>query len=159
MPMEPSLSPVPNDLASLRVELASARAEADRFKALLGDLKEVVFQIDRQGQWAFLNPAWVELTGYSVEERLGCPFLDSLLPADNARYLNLLTYAVEDSGSGVPEADRERLFEPYFSTKRKGTGLGLAIVQEVALALGAEVKLGEPAQGTGLVVTLAFPRG
>ena len=104
MPMEPSLSPVPNDLASLRVELASARAEADRFKALLGDLKEVVFQIDRQGQWAFLNPAWVELTGYSVEERLGCPFLDSLLPADNARYLNLLTYAV-DTGQAVFEGE------------------------------------------------------
>ncbi len=104
MPMESSLSPVPDDLASLRVELASARAEADRFKALLGDLKEVVFQIDRQGQWAFLNPAWVELTGYSVEERLGCPFLDSLLPADNARYLNLLTYAV-DTGQAVFEGE------------------------------------------------------
>ena len=104
MSMERSLSPVPSDVASLRAELASARAEADRFKALLGDLKEVIFQIDRQGQWAFLNPAWGELTGYSVEERLGQPFLDSLLPADNARYLNLLTYAV-DTGQAVFEGE------------------------------------------------------
>jgi PAS domain S-box-containing protein len=84
--------------------LVSVRAEAERFKALVGDLKEVVFQIDRQGQWAFLNPAWEELTGYSVQERLGKPFLDSLLPADNARYLNLLTYAV-DTGQAVFEGE------------------------------------------------------
>jgi len=44
----------------------------------------------------------------------------------------VLRYDVEDVGSGVPEADRERLFEPYFSTKRKGTGLGLAIVRRIA---------------------------
>lgn len=43
-----------------------------------------------------------------------------------------LRYDVEDAGSGVPEVDRERLFEPYFSTKRKGTGLGLAIVRRIA---------------------------
>ena len=43
-----------------------------------------------------------------------------------------LRYDVEDAGSGVPEGDRERLFEPYFSTKRKGTGLGLAIVRRIA---------------------------
>jgi len=39
---------------------------------------------------------------------------------------------VEDDGPGVPEAHRERIFEPYFSTKRKGTGLGLAIVRRIA---------------------------
>jgi signal transduction histidine kinase len=50
----------------------------------------------------------------------------------------LLTYVVEDNGGGVPEADRERLFEPYFSTKRKGTGLGLAIVRRIAQDHGGE---------------------
>ena len=49
-------------------------------------------------------------------------------------------FDVEDDGAGVPEADRERLFEPYFSTKRKGTGLGLAIVRRIAQDHGGDAR-------------------
>jgi len=38
--------------------------------------------------------------------------------------------AVEDNGKGLPDRERERLTEPYVTTRAKGTGLGLAIVQE-----------------------------
>ena len=38
---------------------------------------------------------------------------------------------VADTGVGVPDRDKPRLFEPYFSTKRGGTGLGLAIVNSI----------------------------
>ena len=51
-----------------------------------------------------------------------------------------LRYQVEDGGPGVSEGDRERLFEPYFSTKRKGTGLGLAIVRRIAQDHGGDVR-------------------
>jgi PAS domain S-box-containing protein len=91
-------------LSALEARLAAVQAEADRYRALVEDLKEVVFQIDRQGQWTFLNPAWAELTGFPVEECLGRPFLGFLHPADNARYLNLLTYAV-DIGQSVLESE------------------------------------------------------
>ena len=39
--------------------------------------------------------------------------------------------SVADSGKGVPDRDKVRIFEPYFSTKRSGTGLGLAIVNSI----------------------------
>ena len=42
-----------------------------------------------------------------------------------------LRIVVADSGPGIPPADRDRMFVPYFSTKKRGTGLGLAIVHKV----------------------------
>ena len=39
--------------------------------------------------------------------------------------------AVSDTGTGIPEQDRERVFDPYYTTKKDGTGLGLAIVQRI----------------------------
>jgi len=90
--------------SSLEARLAAAQAEADRYRALVEDLKEVIFQIDRQGQWSFLNPAWTELTGFPLEDCLGRAFLDYLHPADHPRYLNLLTYAV-DTGQAVFEGE------------------------------------------------------
>ena len=73
----------------------------------------------------------------------------------------LVLLRVEDNGPGIAPEDRTRVFERFarlHDDHSQGCGLGLSIVQEVALALGAEVHLGEPAQGTGLVVTLRFPR-
>ena len=43
--------------------------------------------------------------------------------------------AIEDSGQGVPEAQRETIFQPFTTTKDRGTGIGLALVREVAEAL------------------------
>lgn len=48
---------------------------------------------------------------------------------------------VEDDGEGVPDAVRERIFEPFVTTRRGGTGLGLAIVQRVAEAHGGEARV------------------
>ena len=66
---------------------------------------------------------------------------------------------VEDDGAGVPEEIRERLFEPYFSTKRKGTGLGLAIVRRIAQDHGGEAHYQPLAQGSQfcLLLPLVLP--
>ena len=45
--------------------------------------------------------------------------------------LQLASLAVIDNGSGIPADVKQRLFEPYFSTKKSGTGLGLAIVSNI----------------------------
>ena len=104
MPIKTPTPPTPESVQVLEARLASAQAEADRYRALVDDLKEVIFQIDRQGQWSFLNPAWTELTGFPMEECLGRPFLGFLHPADNPRYLNMLSYAV-DTGQAIFEGE------------------------------------------------------
>ena len=45
--------------------------------------------------------------------------------------LKILRAFVEDNGPGIPVGDRQRIFDPYFSTKETGTGLGLAIVKRI----------------------------
>lgn len=67
---------------------------------------------------------------------------------------------VEDDGHGIRPEDRIRVFERFCRLAQDdtpGCGLGLSIVQEVARALGAEVRLSDPERGRGLVVTVAFP--
>jgi two-component system sensor histidine kinase HydH len=65
---------------------------------------------------------------------------------------------VLDQGSGIPEADRPHVFDPFFTTRTKGTGLGLAICRQIAEAHGGSIRLGATgSQGTTVVVTL--PRG
>jgi len=70
-----------------------------------------------------------------------------------------VTLAVTDDGSGMDESVRERLFEPYFTTKPEGsgTGLGLAQVYGVMRQAGGFVDV-ESAPGTGTTMTMAFPR-
>jgi two-component system OmpR family sensor kinase len=66
---------------------------------------------------------------------------------------------VSDSGPGIAAADRERAFDRFYrrvGSPQGGSGLGLAIVKAIADRHGAEVRLGDAADG-GLLVTVAFP--
>ena len=65
-------------------------------------------------------------------------------------------FQVSDTGAGIPEAARERLFEPFFSTRGEGSGLGLAIVRQVAQAHGGWVEWA-PQEGRGSCFTLYLP--
>src|SRR5262249_3785835 len=66
---------------------------------------------------------------------------------------------VEDDGPGIDPSVREKVFDPYFTTKADGTGLGLAIVQKIVLEHGGSVEVGksELLGGAKLVVHLPPP--
>lgn len=60
---------------------------------------------------------------------------------------------VADNGPGIPAQDLDRVFQPFFTTKKKGTGLGLAIVKKIMDAHGFGISVaGE--EGRGAMVTL-----
>ncbi len=63
---------------------------------------------------------------------------------------------VHDTGPGIPEIVRERLFEPFVSGRQGGTGLGLAIVQR-AVAAHRGVVLVDTAQGDGTTFSIFLP--
>lgn len=67
-----------------------------------------------------------------------------------------LVLGVDDSGPGVPEAEREAIFDPFMTTKgSKGTGLGLTMCRRYALEFGGELKVdAAPTGGARFTVTL-----
>ena len=66
-----------------------------------------------------------------------------------------VSVAVADSGPGIAEEERDRIFRPFFSRDGGGTGLGLAIARELAHALGGRVKLdSENGRGSRFVLEL-----
>jgi len=67
-----------------------------------------------------------------------------------------IVITIEDNGIGLP-ADRERLTEPYVTTREKGTGLGLAIVNKIVDEHGGDMSFASTSSG-GTRVTLRFAR-
>lgn len=78
------------------------------------------------------------------------------LRADRAP--GMLRLSVGDTGTGIDDAIRSRLFEPFATGRADGTGLGLAIAREMAEAHGGSLSLSEPEHGSGAVFILALPQ-
>ena len=68
-----------------------------------------------------------------------------------------VAFEVEDNGVGLPAKDRDRLTEPYVTTREKGTGLGLAIVKRILEDHGGELELTDARQGPGALAILRLP--
>ena len=64
--------------------------------------------------------------------------------------------SVDDNGPGIPEASRERIFQPFFTTRSQGTGLGLAIVQKIVVMHNGRVIVAD-ARGGGASIQISIP--
>jgi two-component system nitrogen regulation sensor histidine kinase NtrY len=73
-----------------------------------------------------------------------------------ARTRDRAVLTVADEGPGIERAARERIFDPYFTTKKTGTGLGLAIVKKILLQHGGDVQVGDR-PGGGASFSLVLP--
>ncbi len=69
----------------------------------------------------------------------------------------VLAIDVQDNGVGLPEKDRDRLTEPYVTTREKGTGLGLAIVKRILEDHGGELVLTDAPRGRGARAIMKLP--
>ncbi|MDT7807619.1 MAG: hypothetical protein QOJ70_1432 [Acidobacteriota bacterium] len=68
-----------------------------------------------------------------------------------------LKVSVTDTGPGVPAEHRERIWEPFFTTKQRGTGLGLAIVRKRIEEVGGHARLASSKSGGGARFELTLP--
>lgn len=104
-------------------------------------------------QRAHLREALVNLLANARDALNGKGQIDITVRLDDR---NAVVIAIADNGPGIPDYQREHIFEPYFSTKEKGTGLGLAIVRHNTEIYGGRVAV-ESALGKGTTFTLSFP--
>jgi len=62
---------------------------------------------------------------------------------------------VTDNGPGIPLDQREKVFVPFYTTKRQGSGVGLTLVRQIASVHGGSVTITDP-PGGGTAVSLRF---
>jgi len=101
-----------------------------------------------------LNALQAAGTGARIEVRIG-PASPGDLPS-GAGIENPVRLQISDNGPGIPDAVRERLFEPFVTGRVGGTGLGLAIVQRAVEAHRGLV-LVDSITGSGTTFTIFFP--
>jgi two-component system sensor histidine kinase TctE len=161
--------------------LSVARNEpgADRSIALVALDLNALAQ-DTTGEWVSIalkrdidlgyegtrNPVWVKGDALRLTEMLK-NLLDNALrytqPGGTVtvRVTDGTTLEVEDNGSGIPEDERERIFERFYrvlGNGADGSGLGLSIVKEIAQTHGASVTYTTGKDGTGSCFRVSFPQ-
>lgn len=134
----PTAQPVPSDLNEV-VETALAVFD--------GRLEEIVIErelaenlpavnIDRE----LFKRVIVNLVDNAAESMHESP-LKRLYISTHATAADTIELTVADTGRGISQEDKDRLFLPYFSTKGRGTGLGLAIASQILAEHGASVRV------------------
>jgi two-component system, NtrC family, nitrogen regulation sensor histidine kinase NtrY len=84
-------------------------------------------------------------------DRRGQIVLETQMDAANS----VVRVIVADNGPGIPPGEREKLFLPYYSTKRRGSGLGLAIVRRIIAEHGGSIDVGDNTpKGTRFTIEL-----
>jgi PAS domain S-box-containing protein len=81
----------------VRTDAAVRQSEA-RYRAVVDNIKQVIFQADARGAWTFLNSAWTDITGFGVRESLGTSFLRYVHPDDRQAHAEAFQPLVEQRG-------------------------------------------------------------
>ncbi|MBN2437457.1 MAG: response regulator, partial [Deltaproteobacteria bacterium] len=129
--------------AELAEKIAFLTASEERFRSLVTTIPYIVYRIDADGRFTYLNDA-VHSLGYTQEELLGSHFSKIVFPADMdnvSRELVLPSYSGRSTG---PE-DAPRLFDERRTGKRKTMGLEVRLVPRIGgKTLPAELHSGGP---------------
>ncbi len=105
------------------------------------------------GHYEPLRRAFANLYRNAAEAMRGRGAIDVTVTGDGAG----LAITIADHGPGIPAELRQRVFEPYFTTKDDGTGLGLALVRVTLEAHRGTISVSET-PGGGATFAIVFPR-
>ena len=80
-----------------------------------------------------------------------------VLKIRSVNYKDYVEFNVIDSGNGINDAVLDRIFQPFYTTKKEGTGLGLSIAEKIVKAHGGKIEV-ESEEGNGTKVKVVLPR-
>jgi signal transduction histidine kinase len=132
----------PREVRRTRIALVPAASEIIR--TLNFDIEEKKLQVEAGGE-----PLAVEADEQLVRQVLFNLIINAIQAVGPGGHISIevrraspteALLEVRDDGPGVPKANRQEIFKPYFTTHQKGTGLGLAVVSQIVLAHGWEVE-------------------
>lgn len=111
---------------------------------------------DMQGDDVLLRQAFSNLLRNALEACGGETITPHIIVEGSVdRTRGTCTIVVDDNGPGIPAASRDKVFQPFFTTRRNGTGLGLALVQKIVVSHNGRVTVGaSPSGGARLQVVL-----
>jgi nitrogen fixation/metabolism regulation signal transduction histidine kinase len=123
----PSANPTPNDINEIIKEVVALYQDNQKDITFSLNLDETlpIMDVDRDQ----MKRVFINLIDNAVSSIDGHGMI--ILKTRYDKEYKIVRIEVTDTGCGIPEEDKERLFEPYFSTKKSGTGLGLAIVNDI----------------------------
>jgi signal transduction histidine kinase len=98
----------------------------------------------------------VNLLDNALEALAAEPIRELTLRCDLVRDETMARLTITDTGCGISPDDRERLFTPYFSTRKNGTGLGLAISSRIVADHGGYISV-EPNMPRGARFVVELP--
>jgi signal transduction histidine kinase len=109
-----------------------------------------------QGDEVLLRQAFSNLLRNAVEACSQSSVAPNVVVASEVDHENgVSNITVDDNGPGIEPSARERIFQPFFTSKRGGTGLGLALVQKIIVFHNGRIAAGvSPLGGASLRVTL-----
>jgi signal transduction histidine kinase len=109
-----------------------------------------------QGDEVLLRQAFSNLLRNAVEACAGASVTPTVVVESSVNAARgTCTLTVDDNGPGIPAQARDRVFQPFFTSKKQGTGLGLALVQKIVVSHNGRVSVGtSPLGGARLQVVL-----
>lgn len=89
------------DISKQRELDMMVKASEKRYRDLVESIKEVMFKVDLNNRWKFVNKAWTDISGYTQEETVGKRMTDFILPKDNQRYLRWYRSLAQNPNSKI----------------------------------------------------------
>ena len=136
---------VPTNLAAVLEDIINLSSERLRNSCITLDISKVDPQILVKANFTHLSQVIINLFNNGIDELLKSSEENRNIWVSTEVIGDVGVLKIKDSGAGIPSSVREKLFQPFFTTKEvgKGTGLGLSISKGLMKDMGGDLELSE----------------